>query len=359
MIESEGAAVAGRLFSAAAAALELYCVHLGRQLGFYELLHAAATTAEELAALAGTDVRYTVEWLRAQTISGFVHAEADPDGATHYCLAEGVAEVMLQPASSHYVGPVADYVAAVGPLLPELRSAMQTGAGVAYERYGTLASLAQSELNRPFFTHALVDQLFPLMPGLESILVGERPAARLADVGCGMGLASVEIAVRYPHVQVVGYDSDRASIIAARASAKAAGVDERVTFVLGDIAELDIPDAGLFDVVLLFESLQDMGDPQAALCVVHNMLARDAHVIVVNDRVDVDLAQQGDEVQRFFGAANLLWCLPQGRAGGAELATGTFLGSAQTDRLARSAGFHGCEEIDLHHDFYRFLRLLP
>ena len=51
--------------------------------------------------------------------------------------------------------------------------------------------------------------------------------ADVADVGCGAGLASINLARHFPASRFVGYDVSPASVDAARLNAKEAGVEER------------------------------------------------------------------------------------------------------------------------------------
>lgn len=71
------------------------------------------------------------------------------------------------------------------------------------------------------------------------------------DVGCGVGAAALCLAARVPGVRAVGVDVDAAAVALAVENARLNGVQDRVRFVVGDIAapplEL-VP--GLFDRVM-------------------------------------------------------------------------------------------------------------
>ncbi len=71
---------------------------------------------------------------------------------------------------------------------------------------------------------------------------------RVLDIASGNGAWTMATAQAYPHMQVVGIDSDASTIERARGEAKARGVDN-VSFKMGNITEpLDLPDA-FFDLV--------------------------------------------------------------------------------------------------------------
>src|SRR5579875_2045297 len=72
---------------------------------------------------------------------------------------------------------------------------------------------------------------------------------RVLDVGCATGGWAIELAQRYPWMQVVGIDISERMIRYAQQRAEAAGVAERVTFqVMDALLRLDFPDNS-FDLV--------------------------------------------------------------------------------------------------------------
>ena len=86
---------------------------------------------------------------------------------------------------------------------------------------------------------------------------------RIAEVGCGEGLAAITIARAYPNAEVDGYDLDDASIAAAQQAAADAGVADRARFELRDAADPTID--GDYDLVMAIEMLHDVPDPVGIL----------------------------------------------------------------------------------------------
>jgi cyclopropane fatty-acyl-phospholipid synthase-like methyltransferase len=70
------------------------------------------------------------------------------------------------------------------------------------------------------------------------------------DLGCGDGRIVIEAARRYG-VRAVGIDIDPKRIAEARANAKAAGVENRVEFRVGDLFEADLRGATVVTLYLL------------------------------------------------------------------------------------------------------------
>lgn len=75
----------------------------------------------------------------------------------------------------------------------------------------------------------------------------DRPGAALLDLGTGTGWLAVALARTFPAATVVGIDVAERPLALARANAEAEGVADRVSFHLGDAA--DLTDEAAFDVV--------------------------------------------------------------------------------------------------------------
>ncbi|HEV7759596.1 MAG TPA: class I SAM-dependent methyltransferase [Acidimicrobiales bacterium] len=357
-------AFAERTVMAAIGAFELATVELGMRLGLYDALATGPATSRQLAARAGIDTRYAREWLEQQATAGIVAIDADPlDGDPDrrlFSLPAAHAACLLDPDSLACVAPLATFAAAGPGILPELVEAFRTGTGISFGGYGEWIRRAQEAANRPQFTNLLTTEWLPALPDVVARL--ESGPARVADIGCGCGWASIALARGFPHATVDGYDSDGASIDDARANATAAGVDERTRFVAADAAEatgaFDVE--GGYDLVCCFEALHDMAHPVEVLTAMRRLAAPDGTVFVVDERAaDALTANDPDPVQRFFYAASVLHCLPVGRSEPGSAATGTLLRTTTLERYAAEAGFASVEVLPVEHDMFRFYRLHP
>src|SRR3954454_12938151 len=94
--------MAGRIYSSMINAVEIFCVYVGDQLGFYQALHQGGpATAGELAARAGTNKRYTREWLEQQAVAGHIAVDTPEASADErrFRLPQGYEAVFIDPES--------------------------------------------------------------------------------------------------------------------------------------------------------------------------------------------------------------------------------------------------------------------
>ena len=348
----------GRLFIGGVAAFELLTIHLGKELGLYAALaESDGTTAPELAARAGIHPRYAREWLEQQAVAGLVvvdDIELAPD-ARAFHLPPAQAAVLLDEQSQAYLAPMGGLVASLAIAVPRLVDAFRTGAGIPFGDYGTYLRDGQGAFNRPAFMTTLASEWLPMgIPDLDERL--RSSPATVLDVGCGYGWSSVALALAYPGIRVIGIDVDRPSVEQAVQHAKTSGVDDRVTFRVGDAAELaDIAEGCA--AAFVFEALHDMAQPVQVLEAIRKRLGPDGTVVVMDERVGEQFQAPADEVERFMYAASVLHCLPAGMAEQPSVATGTVMRPDTLRHYATEAGFSAVDVLPIEHDFFRFYRL--
>ena len=350
--------LADRVVGATTGALELFSIHLGRELGLYGALAEAPLSYPELAERAGIAPRYAQEWLEQQAVAGVLEAvPGRPDTAEHrrYLVPDGHRPALLDPDDPTHVAPLADMVAGIAGVLADLPAAYRSGAGLGYAAYGSSFRRGQAGVNRPMFGNDLATWTDAL-PDISARLRTE-PLARIADVGCGEGWSTLALARQFPQAAAVdGYDSDAASIDAARRHAAAAG--GRVAFHLVDAGE----PAGLhgtYDLICVFEALHDFARPLEVLAGLRSALAAGGAVLIADERVADTFTAPGDDVERLMYGWSVTHCLPASLADQPSAALGTVLRSATVHALAAEAGFSGCRELPLQNDFFRFYRLDP
>ncbi|BCB77573.1 class I SAM-dependent methyltransferase [Phytohabitans flavus] len=343
--------LAERLVDATTGALELFTIHLGRELDLYTELADGPLTYPELAERAGIAPRYAREWLEQQAVAGLLTASSDEAAqARRYGIPEEHRAVLLDPEDPSHVAPLADLVAGIAAVLGELPDAYRTGGGIPFSAYGSALRRGQGGINRPLFRHELPDWL-AAMPDVGERLAS-KPIARIADLGFGEGWSTIALARAYPGAYVDGYDTDQASVAAAQRHAAEAGVGDRVTFQVADASGL----AGPYDLVFVFEALHDMAHPAQVLTAVRAALAEGGTVLVADERVADTFTAPGDGVERLMYGWSVNHCLPASMSEVDSAALGTVLRRGTVHELAAKAGF-AVTELAPHNDFFRFYRL--
>ena len=353
---ADAEAVAGRIFGATLGTAELFTVRLGQVHGLYRAIHAAGSaTAAELAQEAGVDLRYLLEWLQSQAISGFLAIDGTDVATARFSLVPGVRETLLDETNPHYAGGMPAIAAAMSHAYPRLEAAFGSGEGVAYAEYGPEAVAAQEALNRPAYVNSLVSEWLPALPDVQARL---HDGARVADLGTGAGWSAIELAKAYPAARIDGYDNDEESIARARRNAAEHGVSDRVDFEVRDIDAV-ATERARYDLITFFECLHDLSRPAEALAAARLALASGGTVLVMDEKADETLVAPGDDVQRFLAAASVVWCTPQGRVDADSEVIGAVMRPARLHELATEAGFGAVDILPIEHPFWRFYRLDP
>ncbi|MFG2044693.1 class I SAM-dependent methyltransferase [Dactylosporangium sp. NPDC048998] len=149
-----------------------------------------------------------------------------------------------------------------------------------HERMFGLAGHARlyHRLVRPFFG-PMYDRIAADVAG-----AGLPAGARVLDAGTGPGRVPLAIARTLPEARVDGVDLSAAMIDEARRSAAAAGLADRVTFTVADVAALPFTDA-TFDLIVSSMSLHHWADPAAGVRELRRVLRPGGRMWIYDARV--------------------------------------------------------------------------
>jgi 2-polyprenyl-3-methyl-5-hydroxy-6-metoxy-1,4-benzoquinol methylase len=352
--ESRVEAFAGDLFGACLATMELANVELGVRLGLYESMAGGGPmTAGELATAAGIAPRYAQEWLEQQAVAGVLEVEdaSRPASERRFTLPNAHAHVLIDDDSEACMKPCAAVVPWLGKALEVMSEEFRRGSGAAFGAFDLHD--VQAAFTRPVFVNHLTQTWLPALAEVQAKLeAGER--VRIAEVGCGEGLAGIVIAKAYPNAEVDGFDLDDASIAVAQRDAEAAGVADRVRFEVRDAADPAI--AGDYDLVMAIEMLHDVPDPVGILRTMKKLAGANGVVLVVDERTEDSFTVPTNEMERFFYAFSTLHCLAVSlQDDGAG--TGTVIRADTLRRYATAAGFSAVDVLDVDHPQFRLYRL--
>jgi 2-polyprenyl-3-methyl-5-hydroxy-6-metoxy-1,4-benzoquinol methylase len=304
-------------------------VTIGDRLGLYQALaETGPATEREVAAAAGTDERYTREWLNAQAASGY----CEYDAATgRYWLTAAQRACLADEDSPAFLTAGMFLAASLFKDEERLAEVIRSGNGFGWGEHHHDLYFGVERFFRPGYAANLVSSWIPALDGVEAKLV---EGVTVADVGCGHGASTILLAQAYPNSTIVGFDDHAPSIEAARVAADKAGVGDRVRFEVASAQ--DYPGSG-YDLVCIFDALHDMGDPVGAASHIRSTLTEDGTWLLVEPMAGDSVAANINPVGRLFYSASTLVCTPSARS----QSGGWALGAQATDEQLRSVTEEG------------------
>ena len=241
-------------------------IHLGDRLGLYRALAGgAALTSEELASRTGLHERWVREWLHAQGAAGSLEYRSDG----RFALGPEAELVLAQESHPAFGCGMFSSLPATIAVVDALPEAFRTGVGLDYDAFGPDGARGIERGFAPWFRALLVPFALPRVEGVVPAL--ER-GARVADVGCGAGVALIEMAKAYPRSEFHGYDISQHALERAEENRQAAGV---TNVFFHDPRKEPLPDDESFGFVTTFDCLHDMTDPASAMRAIRGALAPD------------------------------------------------------------------------------------
>jgi SAM-dependent methyltransferase len=320
----------GRLTADCAGALGLLLAWLGDRAGVYRAMQDIGPAgAPAIAARAGVDERYTREWLAANAAAGYV--TWDPAGET-FALSPEQAFLLAQDGDPAGLRGFIELI--VEQYLHEgrAREIFRSGAGLPPDAQHASCCCGADRLSRHAYVSNLIDRWIPSLAGVQAKLT---TGGRVADVGCGVGSATLLMAQAFPKSQFHGFDIHAPSIEQARAEATRRGVTNARFDV---VAARELPGHD-YDLVCLFDALHDTGDPVAAATRIRKSLSPAGVLMLVEPASADRLADNLNVYSRIFYAASTLVCTPASRAQEGRLTLGAQAGPRRLAHVLNNAGF--------------------
>jgi SAM-dependent methyltransferase len=111
------------------------------------------------------------------------------------------------------------------------------------------------------------------------VLTGDTPVSDVLDIGSGPGILAVELGHLAPSTRITGIDIDPDMVERASTRAAHSGLDGRISFQAGDVAELPFPNAS-FDVVTSTFSVHHWTDAAAGFAEIRRVLRPGGRAII-------------------------------------------------------------------------------
>src|SRR6266705_2204111 len=321
----------GQLVGELGATVNAGLIVLGDRLGLYKAMAGAGPiSSSALAEKTGTAERYVREWLNAQAAGGYV--TYDPATQSYELPAEQ-AMALADENSPAFVCGAFELATATIKAERQIEDSFRTGAGFGWHQHDAGVPTGCERFFRPGYNANLVSTWIPALGGVEEKL---RVGARIADIGCGLGASSRLMAEAYPRSKVTGFDYHKQSIDMARKKAQDAGLSDRLQFEVASASSF--PGTG-YDLVAVFDSLHDMGDPVGVAIHIKQALAPDGTWLVVEPIAGDRVEQNLNPVGRAYYAFSTFLCVPNSLSQEGGLALGAQAGEKRIRDVVTAAGF--------------------
>src|SRR5262249_26937289 len=214
-------------------------IYLGHHLGLYRALaDCGPVTSEGLAQHTGLHERWVREWLRGQAAARLIEYA---DG--RFAMSPVAALVLANENSPAFAaGSFAALPEQLG-VLNQLLGSFKTGIGLPYDAFGPQGARGVEGMLGPWFRTLLGPLVLPSVDGVTAKL---EAGAKAADVGCGTGVALIEMAKAYPRSAFHGYELSEHALAEARRLVQQAGVTN-ATF--HDVRTDPLPEDAGFDFI--------------------------------------------------------------------------------------------------------------
>lgn len=342
--------VMGHLQGATVSAL----VYLGDELGLYKAMQGAGPiTADELAEKTGLHRRWVDEWLRNQGAAKLVEYRGDG----RFELTPEQASVLSDEANSvFFLGGIFNGLPGMMKVLDTLPESFRTGIGHPFDAQGEAGAHGVARGFAPWYRHMLVPVV---LQGLDGVTAKLERGAKVADVGCGAGIALIEMAKAFPNSDFHGYELSKIALELAEKNKAEAGI-ANVTF--HDVRGEALPSDGSFDFITTFDCLHDMTRPREVVAAIRKALKDDGTYLIADIKSYAtyeENLERNPMVAMMYGMS-VLSCMASALSepGGEGLGTlGLHEGLAQ--EMARDAGFTRFEPKDFGNPINIYYELRP
>lgn len=340
-LDHEGVmAFAGQVRGDIAAAAGVAMLELGDRLGLFRAMHGAGPVdAATVAVATGCHERLVQEWLYCQSAAGYV--TYDPDARAFELTPLQAAVVAVEGTPAFVVG-ASQIVRTFFLDGDRLEAAFRGDGSLAWHDHSHDLYDGADRFLSGAHAKQFVDAWVPNTPGLVDTLTD---GARVLDVGCGGGVALVNLALAFPSSTFVGVDAHAEAITKAGRRAAEAGVQDRVHFEVAD-AVTGLPD-GEFDLVCFLEVLHDLGDPDGALRAAAEVLAPGGLLMAAEiNAPDTRVEQLQEPAARMHFAASTALCTPNALSQPGPVALGNQVGFARWAEIFAENGYRDVTEVD-------------
>ena len=315
-------------------------MHLGDRLGLYTAMQGQGVlTAAALAEHTGLQERWLLESLRGQAAAGLI----EHHGQEYFALSPAGAAVLTDESNPFYLAGF--FHSIVSPeTLTRITESFSSGLGMSYDAHGANCACGIKRMTGPGI------KLLPLFLGrIDELTERLEAGINVIDIGCGAGLAMLELAKRYPQSTFLGCDPSPTAIEMAQADARQAGLSN-LSFEVARAENL--PQTAQYDLALTLDCIHDMTFPHHALRAIRGALKPEGLLFIADikssARIEDNLA---NPIAPLLYGLSVLYCMNSALSepNGAGLGTLGF-NPTLAQKMTAEAGFTRFEQLDFEED---------
>lgn len=342
-----------RVFGAMGGAVTAAMIHLGDQLGLYRALwQGGPATSAELALRTGLDERWLREWLHQQGAAGVLEWDAEE----RFSLSPEAVATLADENHPAFGAGLFSQLPQTMAVLERLPEAFRTGIGLAYDAFGPEGARGVERGFAPWYRNLLVPIAIPRLAGVKGRLEN---GGEVADVGCGGGVALIELARAFPAARFHGYEISAHALERAEANKAEAGT-ANVHFHHAE--EEELPSDERFDLVLTFDCLHDMTRPAQVMQAIRKAIRPDGVWLIADIKAHGSFAEnvEHNPMTPLMYGFSVLTCMSSALSepGGAGLGT-LGLHEDLARRMVSEAGFTRFERLEIEHPVNAFYEVRP
>ncbi|HTO52474.1 MAG TPA: class I SAM-dependent methyltransferase [Myxococcota bacterium] len=343
----------GMVFGALGGAMTSAMISLGDRLGLFRALaDGGPMTPAELARATGLHERWLREWLYQQGAAGVLESR----GGDRFELSPEGAVVLAEENHPAFGGGFFAHLPQTLGVVERLPEAFRSGLGLPYDAFGPEGAAGIERSFAPWFRSLLVPVALPKLPGVVDAL---RRGASAADVGCGAGVAVLELARAFPKSTFHGYELSQHALERARENQRQAGL---ANARFHDVRQESLPKDASLELVTAFDCLHDMAHPERVLADVRKAIRPDGVFLIcdIKARDSFEENVKRNPMAAMMYGASVLTCMSSALSEPDGLGLGT-LGFPESlaRKMCAEAGFSRFEPIDFGHPVNAFYVVRP
>jgi 2-polyprenyl-3-methyl-5-hydroxy-6-metoxy-1,4-benzoquinol methylase len=344
---------AEKVFGHLAGALVSGMIYLGERMGLFKAMFGAGPlTSEELARKTGLNERWVREWLYQQAAASII----DYKGESRFELSAEATLVLADENSPFFLAGGFCAFPQQMALLNDLPRSFKSGLGLSYDQFGSEVNVGVERLLAPWFRTQLVPSA---LPRLEGVVAKLQAGAKVADVGCGAGVAIIEMAKAYPRSEFHGYDIAKLPLERAKENARKAGLKN---VHLHDASVDPLPGNASYDFMTTFDCLHDMTRPDRVMQAIRKAIKPDGTWLIADihgmPSFEENLSQ--NPLAPLMYGFSVICCMSSALSEPGGLGLGT-LGFPEpvARRMTKEAGFTRFETKDFDNPINAYYEVRP